>query len=74
MAKDDNSWREFVKLIPFRKLTRYDVTNLTFDLIAFIYTLKFTATEGAMHWLAATSTWIAITLITLACVCWASRL
>jgi hypothetical protein len=63
--------KELLGQIPLKKLTRYDVTNLFFDLIAMFYTWKFLG--GVTTELVAASTWLVVVILCLTCFFWASK-
>jgi hypothetical protein len=62
--------KHILKLFP--KLTKYQTTNILFELMALFYTLKFTA-QGRSE-LLATLTWLFVVLLGFRCVTWACRL
>jgi hypothetical protein len=37
----NKGWAEIVKIFPWHKLRRYELTNLAFELIALYFTVKF---------------------------------
>ncbi len=73
ITKPEIGWvGEFVKKLPFHKLTHHDVTNLTFDLIAIGYTLFFT--KHLQNESLEVGTWLSVISFSLLCVLWTSKL
>lgn len=62
---------DLFKQLPFKKLSRHDVTNLVFDLVALTYTFEFA--KRTQNELLATGTWLIVIILTLVCVLWASK-
>lgn len=63
--------KQLLKILPLNKLTRYDVTNLFFDLLALYFTLQFALkVNGGIDVLVL---WFAIVALCLVCFVWASK-
>jgi hypothetical protein len=59
------------RAVPFGKLRRYEVANLSFDAIAIYFTYNFATKYGAT--LPVLILWFAVLSLCLACVFWASK-
>lgn len=68
----DEIIKQLLKLLPFKKLTRYDVTNLAFDLLALSYTLKF-ALKQEGGGIGVLLLWFTVIALCLLCFIWASK-
>jgi hypothetical protein len=62
---------ELLKHLPFKKLSRHDMTNLVFDFVAAFYTLSFT--RRITNELLAASTWLMVMVLCLVCFFWSSK-
>jgi hypothetical protein len=63
--------RRVLDKIPLHKLDKYQATNLTLDIIALFFTLKFTIQKS--NELAMTITWAYVVTLCFVCVFWASK-
>lgn len=67
----DSGWEIIFASLPFKKLRRYEVANLTFDAMGLGFTVLFTLHQNGG--LAVFLLWIAVLALSMACVMWASK-
>ena len=71
MMPEDKWWSEFSKKIPLQKLRRYEVTNLTFEIIALYFTGQFTSHQA--NPIACMVLWAGVVALGFVCIVWASK-
>ena len=64
-------WKMILDALPTHRLTRYDMTNLGFDVVALYFTLKFAA--AAKNELLVAGLWALVLALCLVCFFWASK-
>lgn len=73
---DDNSWitgsiKELLKLLPLKKIDKYQATNLAFDVAAMGLTVRYTVSYK--NELLSMVTWLVVIIMCFFCVVWVSR-
>jgi hypothetical protein len=71
VKKDRKLISEIARLFPWRKLRRYEATNLLFEIVALFFTLKFVA--HAQNESLASLLLLAVVLLGFLCVTWACK-
>jgi hypothetical protein len=67
----DSFWAALFGVLPLNKLRRYETTNLIFEAIALYFTLRFTTHQS--NPIGVFVLWVAVVLMGLVCVFWASK-
>jgi hypothetical protein len=67
----NNGWSKLLKVIPFGKLRRYEVANLTFDVIALYFTARFTVHQSSP--MACMLLWAGVIALGFVCILWACK-
>jgi hypothetical protein len=64
-------WTALIDALPWKKLRRYELTNLSFEVIALFFTLRFTYHQN--NPLFSFVLWAAVIVMGFVCVFWASK-